>query len=190
VSLTAGVRSASTGSTIDWTCSAAGGTFVPARTASSERTVFTAPSMPGPVTVTAAATADSGVKAVATITIVPAGSNDLLNGRYVFLIRGKDSDGHYGLGGTIISDGSGNITGGEQDYSGASLLSGPDPVTGSYAIGPDGRGSITLVVPGTDIPNFGHAVRYYRVSPACVIVLDVDAAHAGIGNFQVKVIQP
>lgn len=158
VSLTAGVRSDSVSSSIDWTCSAAGGgggTFSPARTASGERTVFTASATAGPVTVTATATEDGSAEDTATITVVPAGSNSLFNGHYVFFVRGNDSDGRFCVGGTIVADGNGNITGGEQDYSGGALLSGPDPVSGSYSIGPDGRGSLTLLVAGTELPNFG-----------------------------------
>jgi hypothetical protein len=126
------------------------------------------------VTITATATEDGSAEDVATITVVPAGSNGLFNGHYVFFVQGNDSDGRFCVGGTIVADGNGNITGGEQDYSGAALLSGPDPVTGSYSIGPDGRGSLTLLVAGTELPNFG--VETFSLAVA-------SAGHALITQF-------
>jgi hypothetical protein len=189
VSLTAGVRGDSV-STIDWTCSATGeggGTFGPAQTASGGPTVFTAAGTTGTVTITATATADSSVKAVATIVVVPAGSNDLFNGRYVFLVQGVDSDGRFCIGGTLIADGNGNITGGEQDYSGASLLSGPDPVTGSYSIGPDGRGSVTLLVAGTGVPNFGVETFSMAVTSAShALITQFDGTATSDGSFDLQ----
>ena len=190
VSLTAGVRSDTIESSVDWTCSAAGGgggTFDPARTASGERTVFTASATAGPVTITATATEDGGVEDVATITVVPAGSNDLFNGHYVFFVQGKDSDGRFCVGGTIVADGNGNITGGEQDYSGASLLSGPDPVTGSYSIGPDGRGSLTLLVAGTDLPNFGVETFSIAVTSAShALITQFDGTATADGSLDLQ----
>jgi len=190
VSLTAGVRSDTTESSVDWTYSASGGgggTFVPAQTAGGERTVFTASATTGPVTITATATADGAVKDAATITVVPAGSNDLFTGQYVFLVQGLDSSGSFSAGGTIVADGNGNITGGEQDYSGASLLSGPDPVTGTYSIGPDGRGSMTLLVAGADLPNFGvetFSISVTSASHALITQFDGTAASDGTLDLQ------
>jgi hypothetical protein len=190
VSLTAGVRSDSISSSVDWTCTTAGGgggTFDPARTASGERTVFTASATAGPVTITATATEDASAEDVATITVVPAGSNDLFNGHYVFFVQGKDSDGRFSVGGTIVADGNGNITGGEQDYSGASLLSGPDPVTGSYSIGPDGRGSLTLLVSGADLPNFGVETFSIAVTSAGhALISQFDGAATADGSLDLQ----
>ncbi len=190
VSLTAGVRSDSISSSVDWTCSAAGGnggTFSPARTASGATTVFTASATAGPVTITATATEDGGVTDAATITVVPAGTNDLFDGRYVFVVQGTDSDGRFCVGGTIVADGNGNITGGEQDYSGASLLSGPDPVTGSYSIGPDGRGSITLLVASDDLPNFGVETFSIAVTSAGhALITQFDGAATADGSLDLQ----
>ena len=54
-----------------------------------------------------------------------------------------------------LADGDGTIAGGEQDYSDETLQAGPDLVAGTYAVGPDGRGSITLVVENAELPNNG-----------------------------------
>jgi len=153
VSLTATVGYDSSNAGVDWSCSS--GTFSVAHTASGGTTVYTAPATAGTVTITAAATAESSVKDSVTISIVPIGSNAMLNGQYVFLVQGVDSNGVYAAGGTIVADGNGNITAGEQDYTDVAIQAGPDTVTGIYSIGPDGRGSITLNVSDTSLPHNG-----------------------------------
>ncbi len=153
VTLTANTANDDDAAGVDWSSSA--GTIAPSHTASGGPAVFTAPAAPGPVTVTATSTADGTVKATASVSVVPIGSNAMLNGAYVFSVGGTDSSGTYAAAGTIVADGNGNITGGEQDYSDESLQAGPDPVAGTYAIGPDGRGSITLTAGNEDLPNNG-----------------------------------
>ena len=156
VSMTANVGNDPANAGIDWSCSGgACGTFSPARSASAGITVFTAPATPGPVTVTATAAADGGVSASRTLSVVPADANVRLNGTYVFSVQGADSTGAYAAVGAIVADGNGRITGGRQDFADEEVLLGPDPVAGVYAIGPDGRGSITLTAGGTGYPQGG-----------------------------------
>ncbi len=155
VSLTANVRNDSSNAGVDWSCTGGAGAFAPAHTASGATTVFTAPATPGALTVTAAATADPSATDSAQITIVPIGSNAMLDGTYVFAVQGADSSGSYTAAGTLVADGNGTITGGQQDYSDETLQAGPDAVAGTYAIGPDGRGSITLAVANANLPNNG-----------------------------------
>jgi hypothetical protein len=187
VSLTAGVASDSPDVGVDWTCGSAGGTFNPPHTASGGRTVFTASATTGPVTITATATADSSVKASAEITIVPVGSNAMLNGPFVFFVQGVDSNGGYCAAGTVIADGNGNITGGEQDYSDASLQSGPDAVTGTYSIGPDGRGSITLIVDDTGLPSYAVETFSIAVTSAThALIIQFDGATTSSGSLDLQ----
>jgi len=154
VNLTANVVNDDSSAGIDWAVSA--GAIIPAHTASGAPAVFTAPAAAGSVTVTATSAADGATKAAATITVVPIGSNGMLHGTYVFSVGGSDSSGTYAAAGVIVADGNGNITGGEQDYADEKLRAGPDPVTGTYAIGPDGRGSITLSVDNAHLPSNGY----------------------------------
>jgi len=141
---------------IDWSCGGGScGAFAPAHTANGAVTSFTAPATPGTVTITVTAAADVSATASATVTVVPEGSNIRLSGAYVFAVQGADNSGGYAAAGTIIADGDGTITGGEQDYSDETLQAGPDLVTGTYAVGPDGRGSITLAVDNAELPNNG-----------------------------------
>ena len=107
---------------------------------------YTAPgAIPSPpvVTVTATAQADNSSYGTATITIVQTGDSKL-NGQYAFLFRGFDQLGAYEVAGSITADAQGNITTGLEDVN-ATL--GPwmsVPITGTYQIGGDSRGTMTI----------------------------------------------
>jgi hypothetical protein len=188
VSLTATVSNDSKNAGVDWTCSPGGqcGSFNPAHTADGGVTVFTAPAAPGQITITATSTANTSAIDTASVSIV-AGSNALLNGPYVFLVQGIDTSGAYFAAGTILADGQGNITGGEQDYADVAINSGPDSLTGSYAIGPDGRGSITLNVANSSGANNGvetFSVAMISSRHALIIQFDGTATSSGTLDFQ------
>jgi hypothetical protein len=142
---------------VDWsvTCGAtACGSFIPQHTASGVITSYTAPSAVPPggtITVTATATADPTMQASATLTVTQVTLNNvLLNGQYAFLLSGVQVEGTSALAGSIIADGNGNITAGEESLPGqTSLVTG---ITGSYFIGSDGRGTITL----NGLPGYGY----------------------------------
>jgi hypothetical protein len=189
VNLTANVLNDSSNAGVDWSCTGGGdcGTFDPVHTASGAMTVFTAPATPGTVTVSATATAARSAKASINISIVPIGSNPMLNGRYVFSVQGVDSSGSYTAAGTIIADGNGNITGGTQDYADESVQAGPDPVTGSYSIGTDGRGSMTLNVNNANLPHNGvetFSIALTSATHAFIIQFDGTATSSGTLDFQ------
>jgi hypothetical protein len=189
VILTANVYNDTANSGVDWSCATSGscGSFNPAHTASGGKTVYTAPSSLGTVTVTATSTANTAVKANATISIVPVGSNSMLNGTYVFQVQGVDSGGGYVALGTIAADGNGNITSGEQDYADQTIQAGPDAVTGSYSIGPDGRGSLTLNVSDLALPDNGVETFSFAVTStahALIIQFDGSATSSGTLDFQ------
>ncbi len=188
VNLTASVNDSSNAG-VDWSCSPSGacGSFNPTHTGDNGVTVFTAPSSPGTITVTATSTANKSVSASATISVVAVDSNATLNGSYVFLVQGIDTNGAYFAAGTILADGQGNITGGEQDYAGADSAAGPDGVTGSYSIGPDGRGSITLNVSNPNLPNNGvetFSIALTSSRHALIIQFDGTATSSGTLDFQ------
>ncbi len=188
VNLTATVRNDSANAGVDWTCSPSGacGSFNPARTAAGGATVFTAPSTPGPITITATSTADKGAASTASVSIV-FGSNAILNGPYVFLVQGAGPNGAYSAAGTILADGQGNITGGEQDYADSLIEAGPDRVTGNYTIGPDGRGSITLKAANPSLPNNGvetFSIAMASSRHALIIQFDGTATSSGTLDFQ------
>lgn len=95
------------------------------------------------INITAFATADHTKNVLAPLTVTAFGNN--LNGTYVFQTSGMDGTGFpYQFAGVIRLDGDGGVTSGEQTYTNTSF-SVSDPVTGgSYYIGPDGRGTLTL----------------------------------------------
>jgi hypothetical protein len=189
VNLTASVFNDTTNAGVDWTCAPSGacGAFNPAHTADGGVTVFTAPSEAGTVTVTATSTANNSASASATISVVAADTNALLNGPYVFLVQGIDTSGTYTAAGTILADGNGNVTGGEQDYADSAIQLGPDAVTGNYTIGADGRGSITLNANNTSLPNFGvetFSIAMTSSKHGLIIQFDGTATSSGTLDFQ------
>ena len=123
------------------------GSFNPQQTANSKLTSYTAPTVApsgGTVTVTATSTVDSTKQATATINVTPVTLNNSLlpNGQYAFLLSGVNAYGPSALAGSITADGNGNIIAGEESLPGqTSLITG---ISGSYFIGSDGRGIMTL----------------------------------------------
>jgi hypothetical protein len=188
-SLTANVSNDTTNAGVDWSCSPAGscGSFNPAHTASGAATVYTAPATAGKVTITAASTASKSITASADVTVIPADSNSKLNGPYVFSVQGSDSNGGYVAAGMITADGKGKITGGVQDYGDETGQAGPDAVTGNYTIGADGRGSITLDVNDTSLPNNGvETFSIALVSTAHALIIQFDGTATSSGTLDLQ----
>jgi hypothetical protein len=103
---------------------------------------------PTPATVTLTASSVTAVtkSASATITVTAPAPADLakLTGPYAFLFNGGDSGGAVVIAGSFTADGSGNITGGLEDISRVSGVSTSVSFTGTYTVGADNRGSMTL----------------------------------------------
>jgi hypothetical protein len=189
VNMTANVGGDSSNAGVDWSCSGGAdcGSFNPAHTPTGGVTVYTAPATAGVVTITASATADPSVTASVKISIVPVGSNAMLNGSYVFFVQGVDSNGSYCASGTIVADGQGGITSGEQDYTDESIQAGPDAFTGTYSIGPDGRGSLTINVSNSLLPHNGvetFSIAVTSATHALIIQFDGTATSSGTLDFQ------
>jgi hypothetical protein len=164
--ITAVVSNDSTNAGVDWAllCQSTGncGTLSPLHTASGKAATYTPPTTPSgniqPVTIEAFATADHTQNVVATINVT--GFAGTLKGTYVFETKGEDANGNSGAGGpyqlvgVIVLDGAGNIKSGEQTRNGplvtvsnptGPIVSVSDLITGgSYTIGPDGRGTLTI----------------------------------------------
>ncbi|HVB34800.1 MAG TPA: hypothetical protein VNJ52_10575 [Patescibacteria group bacterium] len=159
---TATVSNDPTTAGVTWTLTQSGTSCSPTCGALSNRTTtgatYTAPAtVPSPATVTLTATSvtDGTKTAVATITVTAtvacgSGSEGLLKGQYAFLLKGFDSSPQPVLiGGVITVDGSGNITVGTMDENlNAGMSSGLSITSGTYSIGSDQRGCMTLTVSG------------------------------------------
>src|SRR5258706_250630 len=142
---------------VDWSLLCANnsncGTLSPLHTASGAPATYTPPaSISGnnqSVTIEAFATADHSQNVGTPITVT--GFASTLKGTYVFLTQGSDANGAFQLAGVIVLDGNGGITSGEQTHSDI-FLSVSDAITGgSYNLGPDGRGTLTLNTADTNI---------------------------------------
>jgi hypothetical protein len=164
--LTAVVTNDPTNAGVDWqvACPVVGtcGTLSTPHTSSGQGTIYTPPSsLSGnsqTFTVVAFATADHTQNVIAPISVTAFGVN--LQGTFVLQVQGIDSSLQpYQFAGVLVLDGNGGITSGEQTVNffdqnpniGTSI-SKPDPITGgTYFLGPDGRGTITIRTADTDI---------------------------------------
>ena len=100
---------------------------------------------PATVAVTATSLTDTSKTATAIITVTAAVNDSELKGQYGFLLQGfDDATGHqFAIVGSFVADGSGNVTSGLIDLNGPLPLSALS-VTGTYSIGSDNRGTLTL----------------------------------------------
>ncbi len=134
---------------VDWSCSPAGscGTFNPTHTDDGSTTVYTAPATSGAVTITAASTKKSSVTATATVNVTAVASASSLSGQYAFSFSGFDASGDfYAAAGSVTLDGAGNVSAGEEDLNNTSFVAPVvgDLLTGTYTVGDDGQGTMTL----------------------------------------------
>ena len=142
--------------------------------------LYTAPLAPPPsgtVTVTAASVANPVRTASATVTIVF--SNATLTGQYAFGLTGYDDSGIFLVAGSFTADGNGSITNGLEDLNhgtGVFALT----FTGSYSIGPDGRGSMSLADSQQGTTNLRLAVS----SNLGGRVIEFDTFANGTGFFE------
>jgi len=182
---------------VDWTCSPAAtcGTFNPTHTDSAATTVFTASATAGAIVITAASTTTPTISATADVTVNAAASVANLSGPYTFYMNGWDDVAPYSVAGTIVLDGSGNITGGEQDsfnlnsdeFFSADVIM---PATAAVVIGDDGRGTITITptmaAPETlsiTVVNDNHAlITEFDLHATTGGSLDLQTAPASVPN--------
>lgn len=104
------------------------------------------------VTVTATSVSDNTKSASINITVTPvsANNNSELNGQYAFLVSGFDdaSGEQFAYIGSFTANGSGGITTGIEDENLPSGAVAGIAVQGSYTLGNDNRGTITLANAG------------------------------------------
>lgn len=144
---------------VTWSCapSSACGSFSPATTAYNVGTQYTAPAtgpagvLNIPVTITATSVTD-GSQTASTTVLVQVATPALLQGQYAFVQEGFAS---FGIVGSVSLDGSGNVLGGEADFSsnccGASEFPiNPTSATGisGYTVDATGHGKLTLDLQG------------------------------------------
>lgn len=184
---------------VDWSASClgggSGGSFKPAHTDPKPATLailyptqvtsYAAPASGCPsnqITITATSTTDAASTASLTIQVAPVVlRNDLLKGQYAFLLNGVNLGGATALAGSLIADGNGNIVSAQESQPGkSSVLSN---ISGTYFVGVDGRGTITLSgLPFDRYGGWNNGQQVFKiavVSPTHVLVQEFD----GYGEY-------
>jgi len=160
-------------------------TYIPPSTLSGNSQSFT---------VVAFATADHNQNVVAPITVTAFGSS--LNGSFVFQGQGVGADsGPYEFAGVMLLNGNGGITSGEQTVNFfdqnpniSALVSRSDSITGgSYFLGPDGRGTITVNTNDQDVGQNGiETFSLVFLSTSHVLIAETDPAESGTGTMDLQ----
>jgi large repetitive protein len=80
-----------------------------------------------------------------TITAGSTSSNSLITGNYSFLFSGFDANGTVVIAGNFSANGAGGITSGQEDINRVTGVAVGATLTGNYAVGTDGRGTMQLI---------------------------------------------
>lgn len=198
-SIIAAVANDSSNAGVDWsvTCgsgSSGCGSFSLVHTVSGGATTFTAPLTPpsgGTVTITATATAteksSTPATALATVTISSAGRADLLLGQYAFSVSGTDAKGFYAAVGSVILDGNGNVKSGEEDFADTAGVHPTATLAGTYVVGNDGRGTMTLTSNDTSVGVNGvQTLDFAVVSTEQALVIEFDSSATSSGKLDLQ----
>jgi hypothetical protein len=141
--------------------------------------VYTAPAFPPPggsVTITAQ---DPAATAPATATVQVIYSDLSFSGPFTFSYSGNDLSGFLAAAGSFVTDGQGNILGGVEDVE--SFLNGIQtelPISGTYAVGSDGRTTATI--------NNGHGTatwQFVLTTNHHALMIRFDASATGSGTI-------
>src|ERR1700722_7970605 len=144
--------------------------------------LYTAPPSPPPgakITVTATdSTFTPAVTATATATIVF--SDESLSGPFAFSYTGSDQSGFLAAAGSFVADGSGHITSGIEDLDSFSDAGSSEfQITGTYKVGPDGRGTI-LLNPGI---SGAATLQFALTTNQHAVVIRFDRSFTGSGTI-------
>ena len=132
-------------SAITWTVTGVGCSGAQCGTITSAG-LYTAPAnLPDPASVTVKGSSQAASSQSGTATITLIASNDAkLNGQYAFQFKGFDSNGVYQAIGSFTADGDGNLKSGIEDVNNTIRPTANAPFTGTYQIGNDGRGLMSI----------------------------------------------
>ena len=128
------------------------------------------------VNIVAFATADNKANASASIKIVSFDTNNIQAGSYVLQLQGSDPGFQpYQFAGVIQLDGNGVIMSGEQtvnfvDASGAFVSNQAAITGGSYFLGPDGRGTITIIPDPNDTEVGPETIGFVLLSSSHALI--------------------
>jgi hypothetical protein len=171
---------------VDWSCAPAGtcGTFTPAHTASGATATYTAPASPASVTITATSTADATKTANAAVTVAPL-SVSSLSGTYTFYATGFNNNyAPSQVAGSLVLDGNGNVTGGEQDRADFDAGVDPsDPITGG-TVTDEGNGRATITMTASTWGTETFSVVFVNSKHLLITEFDANANSQGSLDLQ------
>ena len=201
-SLTAVVSNDPSNAGVDWslTCSntANCGILSAVHTASGGTVTYTPPLVfagnSAPVTIVAYATANRTANVVAPITVTAFGST--LQGTYVLQAQGIDTSlGPHQFAGVIVLDGNGGVTSIEQtanffDQNTGSPISKTDTIlanAGSYFLGSDGRGTISVNTNDLDVGVNGiETFSLVALSSSQALIAETDFNESATGTMDLQ----
>src|ERR1700676_1912485 len=122
-------------------------------------TIVVAPTAAGTITNNSLVTANETetnpgrnvLRQVSDVVASPNTNNSKLNGHYAFLFQGATADALMAFAGSFVADGNGNLTSGISDTNTSSISIGvvSNSFTGTYNVGADNRGTMTITTTGT-----------------------------------------
>ena len=143
------------------------------------------------VSVVAYATADHSKNVVAPIKVTGFSSN--LKGIYVFHAQGSNRDtntgveGPYQIAGAITLDGNGQVTGGEQTFAESSIFGSTAITGGTYFLGADGRGTLTITTSDLTLGSGGaEAFSLISLNASNLLIAQIDNSTSAAGTMELQ----
>ncbi len=151
---------------------------------------YVAPLVPpagGTVTITAVSQVDS--TETMSVTVTDTFGPAVLQGSYAFSTSGRQTatSGFFSRVGSFVADGNGGLTGGLEDVNPQPSGTSPGPITfsGSYSIGPDGRGTMQFCEPsnGSACASPTTQFRVVVISPEQAQIIDFQGGSTSNGEI-------
>src|SRR6266481_792393 len=155
---------------------------------------YRAPLIPpagGTITITAVSQVDS--TQTMSVTVTDTFGNAVLQGSYAFSSSGRQTatNGFFSRAGSFVADGNGGLTGGLEDVNPRPSGITQEPITfsGSYSIGPDGRGTMQFCEPSNSNACISPTTQFRVVviSPQQAQIIDFQGGSTANGEI---VLQP
>jgi hypothetical protein len=108
-------------------------------------------------------------------------TNASLSGPFAFSYTGSDARGFLAVAGSFQADGAGHITSGMQDINSGFGISTNSPITGTYAVRADGRGSANL-----NSPAGNSVIDFVIVAGGHALITRFDANASGSGTIDLQ----
>ncbi len=111
----------------------------------------------------------------------PPAQNSLLSGTYSFAISDKGCTCPFSFAGSLHADGSGNIDSGVMDFNRNNVVQTAVPVTGTYRVGTDHRGTANLNASGTPL-----SLRFVVINSKRAFIIGFDTHQNASGSMELQ----